>query len=182
MSAGRFPHLNWSNRSMLLRRRVLRLLTLRLQTLRLLTILLMTLLGCHASKPLTPEQQLQAELRAWEKTQQALAEQCGIRVEGLYRTSAGYMLDLRYTVLDSVKAAPLWDKSVKPYLEDPKTGHVFVVPSPPKLGPLRQRPHEVETQGRTLFALFANPGHYFKSGDRAHIHFGPCYIPLVTVR
>lgn len=167
---------------MLLRRRVLRLLTLRLQTLRLLTILLMTLLGCHASKPLTPEQQLQAELRAWEKTQQALAEQCGIRVEGLYRTSAGYMLDLRYTVLDSVKAAPLWDKSVKPYLEDPKTGHVFVVPSPPKLGPLRQRPHEVETQGRTLFALFANPGHYFKSGDRAHIHFGPCYIPLVTVR
>jgi hypothetical protein len=46
----------------------------------------------------------------------ALAEKWGVEVIGIRRTSAGYMLDFRFRVLDADKALPLFDHRIKPYV------------------------------------------------------------------
>lgn len=88
----------------------------------------------------------------------AIADRWGIRIESLQLTAAGYMLDLRYRVLDAAKAAPLFDRRTRPVLKDERSGAVMAVPDPPKVGPLRSA--NEPKAGRTYFILFANPGHF----------------------
>jgi hypothetical protein len=80
------------------------------------------------------------------------------------------MVDFRFRILDGAKAAPLLERSVKPYLVDQATGARFIVPAPPKVGQLRSggRPRD----GRVYFIYFANPGQYVKSGDKVTVAIG----------
>ena len=85
-------------------------------------------------------------------------------------SAGGYMLDFRYKVLDAEKAAPLFDRRIKPYLIDQATGASFAVPEPPKVGALRQTRKPVAD--RNYFIIFANPGKYVKQGDKVTVVIG----------
>jgi len=70
-------------------------------------------------------------------TQVESADTLGIEVKGLRLSAAGYMLDFRYRVLDPVKAAPLLERKIQPYLLDEASGARLAVPDAPKVGRLR---------------------------------------------
>ena len=98
-------------------------------------------------------------------------EQWGIQILSLRRSAGGYMLDFRYRVLDPQKAQPILNRDLKPYLIDQATGAKFIVPSPPKVGPLRQSA-QTPIAGRTYFVLFANPGQYVQPGNKVSVVIG----------
>jgi hypothetical protein len=100
-----------------------------------------------------------------------LAERFGIEFAALRLTSGGTMLDFRYRVVDSQKAAALLQKSAKPYLLDPLTGARLMVPSPAYIGPLRQTAVAPEV-GKTYFIFFGNAGRLLKQGDRVTLVLG----------
>ena len=100
-----------------------------------------------------------------------LAERFGIELVALRLTSAGTMLDFRYRVVDSQKAAALLHKGAKPYLVDPASGARLMVPSPAFIGPLRQTAVAPEV-GKTYFIFFGNSGRLLKQGDRVTLVLG----------
>lgn len=104
----------------------------------------------------------------------------GIEVSSLRLSAAGYMLDFRYRVTDPEKAAPFMDRSVKPCLIDQATGAKMYVPSPPKIGSLRQTSRNPKP-GRTYFVLFANPGRFIKRGSAVTIAMGACKLRNLIV-
>jgi hypothetical protein len=81
------------------------------------------------------------------------------------------MLDFRYQVKDATKAAPIIDRARIPYLVHESSGAKFAVPSPAKVGPLRQMPRQLEA-GKQYFILFANPGQYVQVGDLVTVVIG----------
>jgi hypothetical protein len=109
-----------------------------------------------------------------------LEEKWGIRVEAIRLSAEGYMLDFRYRVTDPNLAAPIFDSSVHPYLVDRASGAKFIVPSPPKVGQLRNTRKAKE--GKVYFMFFANPGRYVKSGNKVDIVIGDCKIENLTVQ
>jgi hypothetical protein len=90
----------------------------------------------------------------------------GVRISGLHLSAHGYILDLRYRVLDPEKAAPLLDAKRKVYLVDDNHHARLGVPSSPKIGGMRQtsRNHVIYTD-RDYFILFVNPGRAVRQGD-----------------
>jgi hypothetical protein len=90
------------------------------------------------------------------------------------------MLDFRYRVLDPEKAAPLFDRAVKPYLIDEATGSTLLVPAPPKVGPLRQTTR-APTAGRIYFMMFANPGKFIQAGQKVTVVIGEFRAEHLTV-
>ena len=99
-----------------------------------------------------------------------MVDRWGIEIEGLRRTSGGYMLDFRFRVLDTAKAAPLFVRATKPYLLDPVSGVMFQVPNPPKTGPLRTS--NPPKEGVVYWMFFANPGRYLKPGASVTVVIG----------
>ena len=108
-----------------------------------------------------------------------LAERWGIQMESLRLTAAGRMLDLRYRVLDAGKAAPIFERQLKPYLVDQETGAALPVPRPPKTGPLRNS--NPPQAGRVYVTLFANAGGVIEPGDRVTFVAGDLRLPDVLV-
>jgi hypothetical protein len=111
--------------------------------------------------------------------QDDLAQRWGIRILGLHTSAAGYLLDFRYRVLDPVKARPVLDRSVRPYLIDEASGRTLVVPSPPKVGSLRNS--GTPAAGRNYFVLFGNPGKTVARGGRVVVVIGDLRVPDVVV-
>ena len=101
---------------------------------------------------------------------ESIKESWGIDIIGIRLTSSGYMLDFRYRVMDAKKASPLFDRTTKPYLIHQRTGAKFMVPNPPKTGPLRTS--NEPQQGRVYWMFFGNPGGFIKSGDKVTIIIG----------
>jgi len=110
----------------------------------------------------------------------SIEQRWGIQVQGLYLTAGGYMLDFRYTVTDAAKAAPLFDRKVKPVLTDEQTGALMSVPVPPKIGSLRSS--NDPKQGRTYFMFFANPRHFVSRYRRVTVTIGDFGVSGLTVR
>ena len=100
----------------------------------------------------------------------SIAERWGVEVEGIRLSAASYMLDFRYTVIDAEKARPLFKRQTKPVLIDEASGERFIVPAPPKTGPLRNS--NMPKAGRTYGMLFANPGKFIKPGNRVTVVIG----------
>ncbi|MDX9786295.1 MAG: hypothetical protein RBT11_05955 [Desulfobacterales bacterium] len=101
---------------------------------------------------------------------ESMKETWGIQITGMRLTSSGFMLDFRYRVVDAQKAAPLFDRKTKPYLIHQETGAKFIVPAPPKTGPLRSSNEPKE--GYVYWMFFGNPGGYVKSGDKVTVVIG----------
>jgi hypothetical protein len=108
-------------------------------------------------------------------------KQLGIQIVGLRRSSAGYMLDFRYRVLDPAKAASLLDRKISPYLLDEATGAQLGVPDAPKVGQLRPTSRNNVIPGRNYYILFANPGRYLNAGSNVTLVAGDVQIRQLTV-
>jgi hypothetical protein len=106
-------------------------------------------------------------------------DEWGIQIEAIRLSAGGYMLDFRYRVIDPGKAQALFDRKEKPYLIDQASGAKFIVPSPPKVGPLRTS--NPPQSGRTYFILFANPGQYIKQGNKVTVVIGDFKVEDLTV-
>jgi hypothetical protein len=99
-----------------------------------------------------------------------MKRQWGVEVIGIKHTAGGYMLELRYRVLDPAKAQPLFARRTKPVLLDEASGATLVVPTPPKTGALRNS--NAPVAGRTYWMFFANPGGFVKPGRRVSVVIG----------
>jgi hypothetical protein len=108
-----------------------------------------------------------------------LKREWGIEVLDVHQTSAGYMLQFSYRVLDPRTAKPLFDRKTKPYLLDVATGAKVIVPSPEKVGQLRNV-NTPET-GRTYWMMFANPGKMIQKGSQVSVHIGDFDSGVLTV-
>ncbi len=109
----------------------------------------------------------------------SLEERWGVRVLGLHLSAGGYLLDFRYRVLDAAKAKPILDRRARPYLLDDASGRSLAVPSPPKLGPMRNTGFPVA--GRNYFVVFGNPGKFVKRGERVTVVIGDFRAPNLVV-
>ena len=106
----------------------------------------------------------------------------GIEIIGLRMSSGGYMLDLRYRVLDPEKAKPLFDHRIKPFLTDAKTGSKFGVPVPGKIGALRNTSRSGNPKvNKVYFTIFANPGRFLKPGAKVSVVVGDYRIDDLMV-
>ena len=104
----------------------------------------------------------------------------GIESIAIRQTSAGYMLDYRYRVVDPVLAADMLNRKIKPYLRHEATGKVLAVPVTAKVGPLRQSTLKPEA-GRIYFMMFGNAGKLVQSGDQVTLIIGSHQIEHLTV-
>jgi hypothetical protein len=103
----------------------------------------------------------------------AVVESLGIRLQGLRLSANGYIVDLRYRVLDTGKAQALLDRKVRPVLVDEATGQRFYVPTPPIVGALRQTArNKVIHTDRDYFMLFANPDRKLQPGSKVTLYVG----------
>lgn len=100
----------------------------------------------------------------------AIARRWGVRLQNVRLTAAGHMLDLRYEVLDAVKAKPLFVRKTKPVLRVERSGLETGVLSPPKTGPLRNS--NDPKAGRSYFIVFPNPGREIATGDAVTLAIG----------
>jgi hypothetical protein len=97
----------------------------------------------------------------------------GIRIKALRLTAGGYMVDVRYRVMDRARAKTfLARKDAELFLVDEATGRRFAVPTTSKLGALRQRPGGEVRTDRDYFVLFANPGRHLRAGDKVTLVAG----------
>lgn len=107
----------------------------------------------------------------------------GIRVDGLHLSAHGYILDLRYRVLDAAKAAPLLDAKSRVYLVDEERRAKLGVPESPIVGGMRQtsRNHVVYTD-RDYFILFVNPGRAVRVGDTLKLAVNGTTVATLSVQ
>ena len=139
--------------------------------------------GCATTKPEVQDQPLRAaeqaeettdvveESKSKEQVESSLEEKWGIRILSIRQSANGYMLDFRYRVIDPDKASALLNRKDKPYLIDQASGARLMVPSAPKVGPLRQTSVK-PIPNRNYFILFANPGKYVKPGNHVTVVIG----------
>jgi hypothetical protein len=97
----------------------------------------------------------------------------GVEVMGAHISGSGYVIDVRYRVVDAVKAAPMLDRKVRPVLINEGNGERFYVPQPPIIGSLRQTSRNNNViVGKVYFMLFANPDKRIKNGDKLSLLVG----------
>ncbi len=128
----------------------------------LLAVLSLLLTGCASTS--------KGEVAAEVSKTESIEEKWGVQIVGIRISAAGFMLDFRYRVIDAEKAAPLFDRATKPYLIHQESGAKFMVPNPPKTGPLRTS--DTPQQGRVYWMFFGNPGRYVKPGNKVTVVIG----------
>jgi hypothetical protein len=104
-----------------------------------------------------------------------------IDVQGVMLSAADYMLDFRYRVIDPERASDILSRKHKPYLVDQATGAKMVVPSPPKVGPLRQTTMKPQ-KDRTYYVMFANPGKFIKRDSKVDVVIGDFIVRDIVVK
>jgi hypothetical protein len=100
-----------------------------------------------------------------------IGEEWGIEIVAVRLSAGSYILDFRYRIVDTGKAAPLLDRNVHPYLIDQNSGSRMYVPVSSKLGPMRQTPKN-PVAGKTYFIFFANAGGTVQPGDKVTVVIG----------
>ena len=109
-----------------------------------------------------------------------MKRQWGVEVLWVRLTAAGNMLEFRYKVLDAEKAKPLFNRQTKPVLIHEKSGSKMMVPTPGKVGALRNS--NTPKAGTTYWMFFANPWRYIKPGDQVSIQIGDYLQQHLTVQ
>jgi hypothetical protein len=110
----------------------------------------------------------------------AVEERIGIRVVAIRSSADGFMLDFRYRVVEPDRALLVMDRSIKPYVIDEASGARFVIPSSPKVGPMRQTTRYPES-GRVYWLLFANPARFIKPGNLVTVVIGDFRLEHLVV-
>jgi len=103
-----------------------------------------------------------------------LEKKWGIKLYGIRWTAAGYMLEMKFRVLDPDKAFPLLKRHVKRYVVVEKSGAVLEVPFTQKLGSLKSsvRTSNMVKKDYNYIALFANPGKHVNTSDKVALVIG----------
>lgn len=114
------------------------------------------------------------------RTKTLMKRQWGVEVLFVRQTSAGYMLEFRYKVLDPEKAKPLFERKTKPVLTHVESGARFIVPTPPKTGALRNS--NMPLEDHTYWMFFANPDKFIKPGDLVTIEIGDFVAKNIVVK
>lgn len=117
-----------------------------------------------ARAPVTKALAAQPDLAAGPAEQADARQGLGIRVTALRLSAGGFMLDLRYRVVDPERAKLLLDRRVPAYLVDEASGAKLGVPTTAKLGKLRQGTLTNIQTDRDYGMLFGNPGRFLKPG------------------
>lgn len=105
----------------------------------------------------------------------------GIRPVALRSSGGGWLLDLRYRVVDAEKARAVFDAKAKPVLIDRRTGGRLGVPEDEKLGALRSSPRTRPEVGKLYFVLFRNPGRAIGRGAHVDVLLGRCALRDLVV-
>ena len=103
----------------------------------------------------------------------------GVELLFVRETSANYMLEFRYKVLDANKAKPLFERQTKPVLTHVRTGAKLIVPTPAKTGALRNS--NPPKNGKVYWMFFANPRKLVKPGDQVNIDIGDFHAKGLVV-
>jgi hypothetical protein len=103
----------------------------------------------------------------------------GVEIINVKPVSSGYMLALRYRIIDPVKAKVLNDRKSKAYLTDEATGTVLAVPALENVGELR--PGATPEADRNYFMIFGNPGKLVKTGSRVDFRVGNLRVDGLVV-
>ncbi len=111
---------------------------------------------------------------------QSVEERLGVHIRGIRLSAAGFMLDVRYRILDADKAAFFLDPKIVPYLQD-STGARLGVASSPKIGSLRSTQRGAIHLDRDYAMLFGNPGRYLQHGSKVTLVIGEQKIENITV-
>lgn len=129
------------------------------------------------------EQRRQARLEPDPGPSKKLIEQWGVEVISISLTSAGYMLDFRFRVLDAEKALPLFDHRIKPYVLTGRSQIKLPVPMAPKVGAFRptNRGRNIKAD-KTYYMVFGNPDSYVKPGEKVSVIIGDFRAENLTVR
>jgi hypothetical protein len=122
--------------------------------------------------------------KAMAKELTPLEKEWGIKLYGIRWTAGGYMLEMKFRVLDPDKAFPLLKRHTKRYLFVEKSGAVLEVPFSQKLGSLKStvRTSNMVRKDRNYLALFANPGKHVKPGDKVDLVVGNFMAEGLTVQ
>jgi len=104
----------------------------------------------------------------------------GVEMGPVRVSAAGYMLDVRYRVVDPVKARPLFERRQKPVLLDPDSGLKVGVASFDQTGPLRNS--NTPQVGRRYVMMFQNPAGVVKAGDEVSLIVGDVEISNLLVQ
>ena len=125
---------------------------------------------------IAPKAPLNKSLKVHEKN---LADQWGIELTAIRMTAAGHMVDFRYRILDTKKAAPLFKRHIKPYLIHQASGKVLAVPNTAKVGSLRNT--NTPQQGRIYWMFFGN-NRLVQTGDKVTVVIGDFRVENLTVQ
>lgn len=107
------------------------------------------------------------------------AEPAPIAIEAVRITAAGHFIDLRYRVLDPVRANEMLGPGVKPLLIDQATGLQMGVPMTAKLGPLRQT-RGTQRPDHLYFVIFTNTAG-LQPGSQVTAQMGEITVTNLTV-
>ncbi len=111
-----------------------------------------------------------------------LAEQWGVKLISLNLTSAGFMMDFRFRVLDADKALSLFDHRIKPYVVAERSNIKLPVPMAAKVGAMRptNRGKNIKAD-KNYYMIFANPDRHVKSGEKVTVIIGDFKVDHLTV-
>jgi len=114
----------------------------------------------------------------------SLEKEWGIKLYGIRWTAGGYMLEMKFRVLEPDKAFPLLERHTKRYVIVEKSGAVLEVPFTEKLGSLKStvRTSNMVKQDRNYIALFANPGKHVDPGDKVTLVIGNFMAEGLTIQ
>jgi len=135
-----------------------------------------------AAQPVPSQDEIKAEqLPAGE--QNAILkkpEDYGIKLESVNLIAADIMVQMRYRVIDPLKAHRIINRKVKPFMIDQATGVKYDVPRAPKVGTLRYTGSNL-TAGRAYNIMFANPGRSVKRGSEITVVIGDLRLENLKV-
>ena len=104
----------------------------------------------------------------------------GVRVERITIAAAGYMLDMRYRIIDAELAGRTLQRDTGLMLVDQATGTKLEVPNMAKVGKLRQLPGK--DGDRIYWMFFNNPGGLVKAGAKVTLKLGDLKIEDIVVQ
>ncbi len=106
-------------------------------------------------------------------------ESAPISIESVRITAAGHYVDLRYRVLDPVRANEMLGPGVRPVLIDQASGLKMGVPMTAKLGPLRQTQAN-QRPDHLYFVMFTNTAG-LHPGSQVTAQLGDITVTNLTV-
>ena len=103
-----------------------------------------------------------------------------LAIASVHMSAAGMLIDLRYRVLDPVRAQRALGPKIRPKLIDERSGIEMSVPTTAKLGSLRQTQGQ-QRSGRSYFVLFVNTARV-APGSRVRAELGELVYPNLLVQ